>query len=414
MDTCALDPAGRRILTKDEALSLLLAAARPVAGQACVPLAQALGRVLAESVVSAIDVPPWDNSAMDGYAVRGADLGPTGTRLRVAQRIPAGTEGVALEPGTAARIFTGAPIPPGADRVVVQELCVRTGEWVEIPAGQEAGQHIRLAGEDLTAGEAVIPAGTRLTPQHLGLAASVGAAELSVVRRPRVAVFATGDELVTPGEPLGPGQIYNSNRYTLGGLLAALGCELLDLGAVPDTLEATCEALTRAARDCDLILTSGGVSVGEEDHVKPALERLGRLDLWRIAIRPGKPLAFGEVGGTPFLGMPGNPVSLFATFVIFARPFVLRLQGVSGDVLPRPLQVRAGFDWPRPDRRRELVRARLETGNDGQTLVCLHPSRSSGVLSSVTWADGLVEIPEDTPVSRGDWVDYLPFTMLLA
>jgi molybdopterin molybdotransferase len=401
----------------DTALDLLLSHARPVTETEQVPLLGGLGRVLAEPLCSPIAVPPWDNSAMDGYAVRSADLANCGSdtaiRLRVTQRIPAGSVGRTLEPGTAARIFTGAPVPRGADAVVVQESCTVDGDWVQVPAGIRSGANIRLAGEDIEPGAAVIPVGTRLGPQHLGLAASVGVAELKVYRRLRVAIFSSGDELASPGEPLGPGQIYNSNRYTLAALVAALGCEVIDLGIVADTLEATSAALGDAAARSDLILASGGVSVGEEDHVKPAVERLGSLVLWQIAMRPGKPLAFGHVAGIPFIGSPGNPVALFVTACMFARPFILTQQGVAGPVRPRPLALRAGFDWPHPDKRRELHRARLEQGPDGELEVHIHPSRSSAVLSSVTWANGLVVIAEGQCIHRGDMISFIPFSELV-
>jgi molybdopterin molybdotransferase len=405
----------RPLAGMDQALDLLLSHARPLSGTERVQLLAGLGRVLAESLVSPIAVPPWDNSAMDGYALRCSDLGTHGARLRIAQRIAAGRQGVPLEPGTAARIFTGAPIPPGADAVAIQEVCTQdtAGGWVELPAGIAPGDNIRLAGEDIRPGAEVIPAGTRLDPQHLGLAASVGVAELTVYRRLRVAVLSSGDELASPGDALGPGQIYNSNRYTLGTLVQALGCEVIDLGIVPDDLEATVAALSRAASDSDLILASGGVSVGEEDHVKPAVERLGTLELWQIAVRPGKPLAFGYVAGTPFIGSPGNPVSVFVSACLFARPFILRRQGVRGPVRPQPLTVRAGFDWPRPDSRRELHRARLAAGPDGELEVQVHPSRSSGVLSSVTWANGLAVIAEGRVLRRGDPLPFIPFSELL-
>jgi molybdopterin molybdotransferase len=400
-------------MSMDEALALLLADAVPVREVETVDLAGALGRVLAAPLSSRIDVPPWDNSAMDGYAVCCRDLAAEETCLPVSQRIAAGATAEPLRPGTAARIFTGAPVPPGADAVVVQEGCRRDGDRVILRGVPVApGAHIRRAGEDIRRGSQVIPAGTRLRPQHLGLAASVGVDRLAVYRRLRVAVLSSGDELAMPGEPLRPGQIYNSNEVTLGALVHALGGEPEALGVVEDSLDATVEALARGAAGADLILTTGGVSVGEEDHVKAAVERLGRLALWRIAIRPGKPLAYGRVGGTPVIGTPGNPVSMFVTFCLFARPFILRAQGV-GDVTVPALSARAGFDWPRPDPRREFVRARLELGADGVPTVGVYPSRSSGVLSSVAWANGLAVIPEGQVLRRGDPVRFLSFSELL-
>jgi len=410
---CDCTPKTSDLRSYEDALAVLLGHARPVAERERVALHDALGRVLAAPVASPIDVPGWDNSAMDGYAVRSADLAGDLPRLRIAQRIPAGVAGAALEPGTAARIFTGAPLPPGADTVVIQEVCERDGDTVLIREAPKAGANVRRAGEDIRAGAEVLAAGTRLGAVHLGLAASVGLPELEVCRRVRVALFCSGDELVMPGQPLAFGQIYNSNQFTAAGLLRALGCEVVQLGIVEDTLDATCDALSRGATAADLVLATGGVSVGEEDHVKPAVERLGSLDLWKIAIRPGKPLAFGRIGGTPFIGTPGNPVSLFVTFLLFARPFILRLQG-RGDVAPVVLPATADFDWPRPDKRREYVRARLEPVAEGSARVQVYPSRSSGVLSSVAWANGLAVVPEGRVLRRGDPVDFMPFSELIA
>lgn len=412
-DCCAPGAGGSHLLPWRQALDLMVKSLGPVGDVEAVPTAAGLGRVLAAPVSSTIEVPGWDNSAMDGYACRHADLAATGGRLRVAQRIPAGATGTPLAPGTAARIFTGAPIPPGADTVVMQEVCQASGDQVQIPLDIPAGSNIRRAGEDIRAGRQVLAAGTRLGPQHLGLAAAVGVGELRVYRRLRVAVLASGDELVMPGQPLGPGQIYNSNRFTLRGLLQGLGCEILDLGIVPDSREATLAALRRGAREADLIVASGGVSVGEEDHLKPAVEELGRLDLWRLAIRPGKPVAYGRVEHTPFFGSPGNPVSLFVTFCLLARPLVLRLQGVSGDLQPWSYPLRAGFDWPKPDKRTEFHRARLQRGPDGEPEVTVFPSRSSAALSSVAWADGLVELPAGRVIRRGEMVPYLPLATLV-
>jgi molybdopterin molybdotransferase len=416
MSECGCDAhsKGTALKSLEEALETLLWHARSIEEVERIPLGEALGRVLAESVVSPIDVPPWNNSAMDGYAVNTADLQGEVNRLPVSQRIPAGSAGSELARSTAARIFTGAPVPPGADAVVIQEHCEREGDEVSLSEKPVPGENIRQAGEDIKAGQEILSAGQRLAPQHLGLAASVGVSELTVYRRLRVAIFSSGDELVMPGGSLGPGQIFNSNQFTLGGLVKMLGCELVELGIVEDSYDATCEALSRAASQADLVLASGGVSVGEEDHVKPAVERLGSLNLWKIAIRPGKPLAFGHIGETPFIGAPGNPVSLFVTFCLFARPFILRSQGVTGEVRPAALSAKAAFDWPHAGSRREFARARLEIDEQGEALVSLYPSRSSGVLSSVVWANGLVVIPEGQTLRRGDMVKFLPYTELLS
>ena len=332
----------------------------------------------------------------------------------VSQRIPAGTVGTPLQAGTAARIFTGAPIPTGADAVVMQEQCEAVEGGVRVNVVPEAGQWIRRRGEDVRRGSVVLARGARLTPQALGLAASVGAATLAVARRPRVALFSTGDELVMPGEALRPGAIYNSNRFTLSGLVRTFGCEVIDLGIVPDTLAATRAALRRAAVGCDLIVSSGGVSVGEEDHLRPAVQAEGRVDLWQVAIKPGKPLAFGEVrredgSSAWFLGLPGNPVSSFITFLLAVRPLLLRLQGAS-PAPPVALWGEAAFDWPRPDRRREFLRVR----RDAEGTLALFPNQSSGVLTSTVWGDGLVDNPPGQAIRRGDRVRYLPFAELLA
>ncbi|QJE03539.1 molybdopterin molybdotransferase MoeA [Massilia forsythiae] len=416
------------MLTVRAALDVLLSAARPVDGIEEVDTLAAAGRVLARDQVALLDVPAADNTQMDGYAVRAADCASGSATLPVSQRIPAGTVGQPLAPGSAARIFTGALIPAGADAVVMQEQCEADGGRVVVKHAPRAGEWIRRAGEDVRSGAVILAAGTRLRGQETGLAASVGLATLPVRRRLRVAVFFTGDELAMPGEALAPGAIYNSNRFTLRGLLQDLGCEISDYGIVPDSLPATRDTLRRAARGHDLIITSGGVSVGEEDHIKPAVEAEGRLDMWQIAVKPGKPLAFGEVrrassgsaaAGAPdsaaqqagtafFIGLPGNPVSSFITFLLFVRPFVLRLQGVSGAVEPRSLPLRADFDWVKPDRRNEFLRVRMnaEGGLD------LFPNQGSGVLTSTVWADGLVDNPPGQAIARGDTVRFIPFAFL--
>ncbi|MES9970826.1 MAG: gephyrin-like molybdotransferase Glp [Candidatus Thiodiazotropha sp.] len=397
----------------DEALSFLLDQVKPITGLETLGLNEALGRVLAAPVKSQVDVPPWDNSAMDGFAVNTQDLQKYEGRLSVAQRIPAGSTGTPLAPGTAARIFTGAPVPEGADAVVIQEVCKIDGNEVEITQSAASGANIRRAGEDILQGEEILSSGIKLDAQHLGLAASVGVADLSVYERLKVAVFSSGDELVMPGGVLKAGQIYNSNQFTLAGLLQRLGCEVIQLGIVEDTFEATCEALARGADEADLVLASGGVSVGEEDHVKPAVEQLGSLELWKIASRPGKPLAFGYIGETPFMGAPGNPVSLFVTFSLFARPFILGMQGITGEVLPTPIKVIAGFEKAATDKRQEYARGRLELNEQGQAVVRLYPNPSSGVLSSVVWANGLAVLPPLTAIKPGDVVDFIPFSEMM-
>lgn len=408
------------MLTVQQALDTLLAAARPVIQCETVATIDAGGRILAAPQTSSLDVPPADNTQMDGYAVHAADCTSGAARLPVAQRIAAGHVGQPLLPGTAARIFTGAMIPPGADAVVMQERCEVDGDAVIVRHAPPAGEWIRRAGEDIQAGAVILEAGIRLRGQELGLAASVGLAQLPVVRRLKVAVFFTGDELAMPGEPLKPGAIYNSNRFMLRGLLDALGCDTTDYGIVGDTLGATREALRQAARAHDLIITSGGVSVGEEDHIKPAVEAEGRLNMWQIAVKPGKPLAFGEVnrsvdsatdgarnGTAFFLGLPGNPVSSFVTFLLFVRPFILRLQGVQ-DVAPRAYSMRADFDWSRPDRRNEFLRARINAAGG----LDLFPNQGSGVLTSTVWGDGLIDNPPGHAIGAGDTVRFIPFAGL--
>jgi molybdopterin molybdotransferase len=410
-------------MSLDEALSLVLKDMKPLVQTDWVNTFDADGRVLAQDLVSQLQVPPQDNSSMDGYALRIEDVSQVGSRLRVTQRIPAGHHGHALGHGEAARIFTGAPIPAGANAVVMQE------DTTAIEASNSSanlpevlintlpleGQWIRRSGEDVTKGAVVLAKGTRLDPAALGLAASIGADKLEVTRKPRVALFSTGDELVMPGdvlpENMRPGAIYNSNRFFLRALLVRAGCEVTDLGIVPDKFDATLKVLRDAAANHDLVLTSGGVSVGEEDHVKPAVEALGGLNLWQISMKPGKPFAFGFLNSQVsnhsafFMGLPGNPVSSFVTYQLLVRPFLLALQGVNSSQ-SEPLQMRADFDLPKPDKRREFLRVK----RNAQGGLSLFPNQSSGVLTSVVWGDGVVDNPGSKPIQSGDWVRFYPFS----
>ena len=426
-------PARAPLKALDAALAELLVHAQLLPGPEFVSTFDADGRVLAQDLTASLSVPANDNSAMDGYAVRAADCVDAGMALQVSQRIPAGisTSGLQpLAPFSAARIFTGAPIPPGADTVVMQEDCtaIEAGIGTGIGAGSSAfesvrvrvapprGQHIRRRGEDVAAGDVVLRTGTRLGPASLGLAASIGFDQLQVARRVRVALFSTGDELVMPGEVLPqnmlPGAIYNSNRFFLRTLLQRLGCEVTDMGIVPDRLDATIAALQTASIGHDLILTSGGVSVGEEDHIKPAVRALGELNLWQIAIKPGKPFAYGKVGPgdkvVHFIGLPGNPVSSFVTFLLLVRPFVLSLQGVT-DVAIQSIAAPAHFTWAKADKRREFLRVRQNAAGG----LDLFDNQSSGVLTSAVWGNGLLDNPPGRTISHGDLVQFIPFSALL-
>jgi len=394
------------LLSVDDALAQLLGAARPVAEVEEVPTLEAAGRILARSLRSAMDVPPMDNSAMDGYALRVADL-QRNSSLPVRQKILAGSVGKALEPGTAARIFTGAPIPPGADAVVMQEHVSASGDAITVNKTVKKGDWVRLTASDVKKGGEILAAGKRLLPQDTGLAASVGIKTVPVFRKVRLGLFFTGDELVMPGEPLAPGRIYNSNRFTLRGLAETFGCEMRDYGIVPDSLEATRAVLKRAAAECDVVVTSGGVSVGDADFVKPAVESEGRLLMWRIAMKPGRPLAFGEIGKAFFIGLPGNPVSSFVTFLIFVRPFLLRTQGILA-VEPKAIQARADFDWAEPDARREFLRVKW----NAQGGLDLYPTQDSAVLTSTSWADGLLDNPAGRAIRKGDLVRFLSYAEL--
>jgi molybdopterin molybdotransferase len=411
MNSC--DPPQVPLVSYDDALRSLLNKVSATEMVENKPLLEALSRILAQSIQSSINVPPADNSAMDGYAINTADIATAGTtKLRVSQRIAAGDTGQTLKPGTAARIFTGAPIPSGANAVIMQEQVEAIADTIEFKVRPSEQQNIRPAGNDIKIDDKILDQGCLLRPQALGLAASIGLQSLPVYQKIRVGIFFTGDELVEPGEALAPGKIYDSNRYTLHGMLQKLGCDIVDLGLVGDTLDATKTAMLEATDKADLVVTCGGVSVGEEDHVRIAIEQLGDLHLWRLAIKPGKPLAFGKINQTPFIGLPGNPVSVFATFMLFVSPVIKTLQGRYWQK-PTAIPVTAGFDWPKPDSRREFLRARLEQDEDLALIARIYPNQDSGVLTSTAWAQGFVEIAEGATVKTGDKVNYLPFSEFL-
>mgnify|MGYP003600026952 FL=1 len=407
-----MNPAGKpgktgALMPVEAALARLLevAGATPILQRERLPLAQVQGRVLAEDLTSTLDLPPWPNSAMDGYALRLGDW--TGEPLVVSQKIFAGNAPQPLQPGTCARIFTGAPVPAGADCVEMQENAeVQPDGRVAFTQSLKVGQNIRPQGQETTAGEQVLVAGTRLGPIEQGLAASLGCAELEVIRKVRVAVLSTGDELIEPGQPLGPGQIYNSNRVLLCSWLQRLGCEVIDAGILPDDLPTT-RARLGELNDVDLILSTGGVSVGEADFLGIALREEGELTLWKLAIKPGKPLTFGHFRGVPVIGLPGNPASTLVTFALLTRPYLLRRQGVQ-DVEPLKFQVPAGFDWPMAGNRREYLRGRLENGQ-----AIIYKNQSSGVLRSAAWAEGLVEVREDRTLVAGEFVGFIPLSEVL-
>lgn len=403
----------------DDAIQLILESIGSVKETEIITLDDAYGRVLAQAVVSDLNVPAFDNSAMDGYALNSADFGESdiqtegakGKAFVVSQRVPAGAQGQALERRTVARIFTGAPVPQDADLVIQQEHALPQEDGsVIFTHWHSRGDNIRLAGEDIQKGAEVIPAGKRMGVADIGLTASIGVAQLTVYRRPKVALFVTGDELTQPGEALKPGGIYNSNQYVLRELLRQQGCEISDLGIIRDSLASVEENLKKAAQTHDLILTSGGVSVGEEDHVKHAVQNLGELKLWKLAFKPGKPLAFGRVNGGKgtdgawFLGLPGNPVASFVTFLMVVRPFLQKISGQ--EVSPvRTVRLQATFSG-RTKARREFWRARINEEGWAE----IYPNQSSGVLTSMAWGQGFVDVPAHTEIKQGDWVRYIPFS----
>jgi molybdopterin molybdotransferase len=403
---------GGEMMSVDQALAMIDAVATPVMNSERVDLSRAVGRILAEDVVADHDVPPHDNAAVDGYAVYFDDLDGAGeTRLPVTGRIAAGHPlGREARRGEALRIFTGAPMPKGPDTVMMQEDCREVGDDVIILPGIKRGSNRRSAGEDVAVGSVILSQGRRLRPQDIGLAASVGRTGMAVHGRLRVALFSTGDELCDPGSPLPPGAIYDANRYALAALLEGLGCAVTDLGILADDLAPVRDALSAAARDHDLIFTSGGVSVVAVSLKKKAVEALGSLHFWRLAIKPGRPLALGQVGNIPFVGLPGNPAAAMITFLRFARPLILRLAGAS-HVAPLLYRVRAAFDHKKKRGRREWVRARLEVGGEGGLTAMKFPREGAGILTSLVESHGLVELPEEmTQLSKGTMVDFLPFS----
>jgi molybdopterin molybdotransferase len=405
-------PARPPLLDFDVARAQLLSFATAPVITDEVPLLAAHGRVLAQGVVSPMDVPAFANSSMDGYAICPADPNATPLQLTVTQRIAAGSQGSLLSPGQAARIFTGAPVPPGTFAVVPQEIVEVAGDQISIAKPVHANDHVRAQGEDIAAGTEIIAPGKKLKPADLALTASVGVTHVRTYRPLTVAILLTGDELVEPGAPLGPGQIYNSNRYWLQSLLTEIGCQVLDPGIVRDTPEETRAALDQASQKADVIITCGGVSVGEEDHVRAAVASMGRIDLWQIAMKPGKPLAYGKVHHADFIGLPGNPVSAFVTFVLMGLPFLQLRMGLPAQALT-PRKLTADFEWPKPDRRREFIRVRQKTDKEGNVSLDRWPNQGSGVMSSVAWADGLVDIAPGQIIQRGDAVPYLSLSQLL-
>ena len=402
------------LMSTDDALTLLFDSAIVSTQTEISSLDSSIGRILAQDICSNINVPGFDNSSMDGYtiALDENNTSMTNQSFDVVDRITAGSTGNELKRGNAARIFTGAPIPPGANTVVMQEECQASddGSQITIKRAINLKENIRPTGNDILKNDVILSAGKKIEPQDIALAASVGIAELEVFKKLKAGVFFTGDELVEPGKPLTPGKIYNSNRYALVALLNKAGCDVINLGNIKDNLDSTCNALERLSSECDLIITSGGVSVGEEDHVKPAVEKLGKLSLWRIKMKPGKPLAYGQVRNIPFIGLPGNPVSSFVTYCIFALPFIKKMQGNS-NFKTETIKVKANFDCKRAKPRREFARVRIDYSSE-IPLANLYPKQGSDVMSSIVWADGFIEIPENTTFENGTILNYYPLTEL--
>lgn len=413
---CGCDERPQPLLSTDKALTTLINAAKAISTTELLTLDKALGRVLSANICANINVPGFDNSAMDGYAIhlKEDQINTPGVRsFEITDRIPAGATGAELQPGCAARIFTGAPIPKGTNTVIMQEECEVSadGHSIETWRPLSLNENIRPMGNDIQSGNVILTKGSLLKAQDIALAASVGINALEVFSKIRVGIFFTGDELVEPGHELKPGQIYDSNRYALVAMLTNLGCDINNLGRIKDTLEDTISALDSLQTQCDLIITTGGVSVGEEDHVKPAVEKLGELNLWRIKMKPGKPLAFGQIGQSAFIGLPGNPVSAMVTFLLFARPFIKKTQGCA-NYLNAHFKVAVNFDWHKAKPRREFVRVKLDQSTLPAT-VSQYPKQGSDVLSSMVWADGFAEIPEDSILKSGEMVNFYPFNEMI-
>lgn len=396
----------------EETLGRLLLQASPVTQTEIVSLLDADGRILANDLIANMDIPAADTSAMDGYAIRSTDLNGQNKSLKISLRIPAGSSEYTLGPGCAARIFTGAILPTGANAVAMQEHTRTAGDQVLIDTPVTPGQNVRLRGCHVQRNQKVIPHGTRLRPPHLALAASIGVDRLEVTRRLRVALLSNGDELIAAGEPLSLGKTYNANPYGLRPLLERLNCDVIDYGVIPDRIEDICECLRKAAKDADLILSTGGMSVGEEDHLRNAVSTLGEIALWRVRIKPGKPFAFGRVADIPFIGLPGNPVSAIVTFCLFVRPYLLARQGCLS-ILPISYQVQSGFNISTSPQRDTYLAAYCETSNDGQTIVHPHPNQDSAALIALTETDGFAVVPTGQRITKGDFIRFIPFKELM-
>lgn len=401
-----------KLIKTQQAIEILNHRLTVVVGKQRLPLKKARGRILAEQVTSKIAVPPHDNAAVDGFALRFEDLSQdTNTELKIIGRVAAGNSpNERIRKNEAVRIFTGAPMPEGGNTVLMQEDCEEKRGTVIIPPGINAGANRRLAGEDIAVGETILSPGIRLRPQEIGLAASIGRSTLTVYKPLRVAIFSTGDEIRDISQKLTPGSVYDSNRYSLTSAAENLGCAVSDLGILPDTLDSITKSLSSAAKEHDLIITSGGVSTGEEDHVRKVVQTLGKIHFWRLAIRPGRPLALGQIKGVPFIGLPGNPVAVLVTFMRFARPAILRLSGCC-KTKPVSYQIAIGFSLRKKKGRREWLRVSLVQDNRGKPVLKKYPRDGAGILSSMVAADGLAELPEDmTSVETGTLVEYLPFS----